>query len=224
MQYEIKDTVGFPVIASVDSPIRSIALDGTVSTSKTVLAGERVGFSSGITKDADTSKGTITILNLQDDGWGSGENWVDLSKVYFTTDFGFGNDEIKHSVKGSANYDNTDTDKATAKIIADNNTTNQEARDNILKSVGAVIDIITGKPKVTKPVVNTDPEADPNAKTGINWQPIIKWGLIGLAVMGAIFLTFYLVKDKPDEVKIADPKNDVPTLQGVNIPIPKNLT
>ena len=222
MQYEIKDTVGFPVVANVDAPLRSVALDGTVSTIKTVSAGERVGFSSGFTKQADTSKGEITIINLQDDGWGSGETWVDLSKVYFTSDFGFGKDEIKHSVKGSANYDDTITEKATPQIIADNNTTNQESRDAILKQVGTVIDIITGKPTTTKPVVNTDPENEPTS--AVNWQPIVKWGLIGLAVAGAIALTIYLVKDKPNVVNQAKPKNDIPTLQGIDIPIPKKMT
>lgn len=225
MQYEIKDTVGFPVMANVDTPLRKLDADGvTAHTVETILAGQRVGFSSGVSKQLQTAtKGTITIIHLQDDGYGGGNLWADLSKVYFTTDFDIGSEEIKHSVKGSANFDITDKEKVTPKIVSDNNTTVKETRDKLIEIAKKGLDALGGKDPLVKE--SKDLKQDDLTQKGIEWQPIIKWGLIGLGVVGTICLIIYLVKDKPDIVNQAVPKNDViTTLQGVNIPIPKNLT
>jgi len=221
MQYEIKDTVGFPVVANVDVPLRKFDANGTASTVETVLAGHRAGFSSGLSREIETAtKRKITIIHLQDDGYGGGDVWADLAKVYFTTDFGFGDEEIKHSVKGSANFDKAVTEKASPKIIADNNTTDKANRDKILAGAGKVIDIITGKPTVTPdPITKKD---DLLEKADLS--KYVKWALIGLTIVGAIVLVVYLVKDKPSQINQAQPINDVPTLQGVNIPQPQKLT
>lgn len=222
MQYEVKDTVGFPVVAKVDVPLRKFNADGSAITVETISAGQRAGFSSGLSREIETAtKGKITIIHLQDDGYGGGDVWADLSKVYFTTDFGFGEDEIKHSVKGSANFDKTVTEKVTPKIIEDNNTKDKETREKIIEGAGKVLDIITGKPTVKPaPIVKKDDDESQQ----MDWSKYLKWGLIGLAVVGSIILTVYLVKDKPVTVNSATPQNDVPTLQGVNIPHPKKLT
>jgi hypothetical protein len=223
MQYEIKDTVGFPVVANVDVPLRVFDANDAPSTLWIDSAGTNIGTSTGVFRQVSTaSRGNIIVLEVESNGWGT--VYVDLSKVYFTTNFGA--NDTKHSVKGSAYYDENDTTQPTENNIVDENGNIIDKAKKIIDDSKDLYDSATGKlikkgTTTKKPIPNA---GDNLQGQGIDWAMYLKWGLVATAVGGAIFLIVYLVKDNPSQIKDAQPKNDVPTLQGVNIPKPQKLS
>jgi hypothetical protein len=219
MQYNVKDTVGFPVIASVDTPVRFFDANDAPTTIFVEQAGAEIGSSTGVVREVATaSKGNILILEVETNGWGTA--WVDLSKVYFTTAFGV--DDVKHSVKGSAYYD----EKEKSSSLTDDENDIVKRGTDILKSGKDLLDAATGKKTSTKKLTDTNDEDEPKTT---NWANIAKWVGGGVAVLLLIWLAYYLITSKDEKPDIgqdvATPAKDVPTtLSGVAIPRPQNLT
>ena len=241
MQYTIAETASLNVIASINCKLK-IEKNGEYITVSSEIAGTDLGTSDGVTREIISEvSGKITALSIYST-W-AGNVWVDLAKVYFTNDFG---DGYKYSVKGSANYQPDDSKiPPTAKPKIDptqpkstdktNIDTLQKAKDLYetvtgqkfpsdsasTESINTAIDLyekITGlKFPAKKQVVDSKP--DPTVSTGTDWAKILKWGLIGGAILALVLGIIYFVnnsskQEEKEIINVASPQTDVPTLSG----------
>lgn len=253
MQYTVAETATLNVIASVNCKLKYDKGDGTYSTVSDELAGTDLGTSDGVTREIVSEvSGKITALSIYNlyvgnvwvdlakvyftHDFGDGYKYsVKGSANYDATEDDKPKTVAKPDPKKPVTLDQpTDPTEIDAlqkakdlyKVVTGKEFPADGSSSETLQTAIDLYEKLTGqtfplKTKITakkKPVID-----DPTIPKGIDWAKYLKWGGIGLAVIGAFALGYYLFsltnKQEKELTSVASPQQDVPTLSG-SIPKP----